>query len=416
MKITAVTTAVVQANFDYTFVRIHTDEAVTGTGEAFMAPGLPATIRELGEVVIGHDPRNVTALRTRLMLAVSGSGGASGAGMAYNAVSGIEAALWDLVGKALDQPVWQLLGGRYRDSVEVYADLHAGGELESLDRVMRYRRPFWSSPSGRTEPGRFFWEAAEGAASSVEAAIARGRAAIAAGFRYVKFDLDVFTEERQASSRSVARLDALRMGDLAGQIREALGNDVEIAFDCHWRFDVPSALAVARAVAPARPLWLEDPIPPDPVSLGRLASGTPVPIATGENTYLVEGFEALAASGGAHIFTPDVQKVGGILETVRIAELAARRFLPIAPHCIASPLGFTAAVHACAASSNVLCLEFHGSDVPFWDALITAGSSIISGGQVRVPMGPGLGVELDLDVVRRYSAPGEAVFDEPPAR
>lgn len=416
MKITAVTTAVVQANFDYTFVRIDTDDGVSGTGEAFMAPGLPATIRELGAVIVGQDPRNVTALRSRLMLAVSGSGGASGAGMAYNAVSGIEAAVWDLTGKLLDQPVWQLLGGRYRDTVEVYADLHAGGELESLDRVMRYRRPFWSSPSGRTEPGRFFWEAAEGAATSVEAAIERGREAIAAGFRYVKYDLDVFGEEREASNRSVGRADAARLGEFAGQIRAALGDEVEIAFDCHWRFDLPSALAVARAVAPARPLWLEDPIPPDPVGLGRLASGSLVPIATGENTYLVEGFEALVAQGGAHVLTPDVQKVGGILETVRIAELAARRFLPIAPHCIASPLGFMAAVHACAASSNVLCLEFHGSDVPFWSTLITGGSPVITGGQVRVPMGPGLGVELNLDVVRQYAAPEEPVFDEPPVR
>jgi len=416
MRIKAVTTAVVQANFDYTYVRIETDDGLMGVGEAFMAPGLPATIRELGAVIIGADPRNVAPLVDRLMLAVSGSGGASGAGMAYNAVSGIEAALWDLAGRALGLPVWQLLGGRYRDSVEVYADLHAGGELESLDRVMRYRTPFWRSASGRTEPGAFFWEAAEGNAVSADAAIARGREAVAAGFRYIKFDVDVFAQTREASSRSMGRADIERIGQLAGRIREALGDDIEIAYDCHWRFDVPSAIAIAHAIAPSRPLWLEDPVPPDPLTLSRLATSSPVPIATGENTYLVEGFEALASHGAADILTPDVQKAGGILETVRIADLAARRFLPIAPHCIASPVGFMAAVHACAAASNVLCLEFHGSDVPFWNRLVTATTPLIAGGRVGVPTTPGLGVDLDMAVVREYAAPGEPVFDEAPAR
>jgi galactonate dehydratase len=101
---------------------------------------------------------------------------------------------------------------------------------------------------------------------------------------------------------------------------------------------------------------------------------------------------------------------------VRIGEFASRNLLPIAPHCALSPLAFIAAAHVCAASSNVMCLEFHGTDVPFWSDLVDADGPIIANGSVSIPTGPGLGVELNLDTVRRYAAPGQAVFDEPPVR
>jgi hypothetical protein len=180
--------------------------------------------------------------------------------------------------------------------------------------------------------------------------------------------------------------------------------------------DVPTALRLAEALAPVAPTWLEDPVPPDPRVLAAVAASSPVPIATGENTYLVEGFAELIDHAAAHILTPDVQKAGGLLEATRIADLAARRFLPVAPHCIASPLGFLAAVHVCAAATNAICLEFHATDVPFWEELLVTDGPVIADGSAAVPTAPGLGGELDLDVVRRYAAPGEPVFGAPPVR
>lgn len=416
MKITAVTTAVVHANFDYTFVRVHTDEDVHGTGECFMAPGITSMLRDLGELLIGLDPRNPNPCRQRLLTALSATGGAGTAGIGYNAISGIETALWDLLGKALDQPVSRLLGGAFRDSVEVYADLHAGGKLESLDRVMRYRTPFWLSADGQTAVEGFYWETNEADALSVERMIARARDGIDAGFRRIKFDLDVFATVREAGDRSARRQEIDSIRATVAQLRQELGEDVDIALDCHWRFDVPTAIEVAHAIAPARPLWLEDPVPPDPSALAAVSRNSPVPIATGENTYLVEGFEKLIRSDSAHVLTPDVQKAGGLLEAVRIGELAARHFRSLAPHCIASPLGFLASVHVCAACPNVSCLEFHGGDVPFWNELVTTNEPIIAAGRARVPSGPGIGAELDLEVVERYAAPGEPVFEAAPAR
>ena len=410
--ITRVTTAIVEANFDYTFVRVHTDSGEYGTGECFMAPGIASVARELGKVLTGLDPCAVARCRARLMAAASGSGGAAGGGMIYNAVSGIDGALWDLCGKLLGQPVYQLLGGAFRDEVPVYADLHAGGKLESLDSVMRYREPFWMSDSGKTVFKEFYWEAAEGDVLSLDAMIERIRGAKTAGYRRFKFDLDLFRAVRESSDRSIDRATLSELTAMVIALREAAGDETDIAFDCHWRFDVPAAIAIARAVEPARPMWLEDPIPPDPVALAAVAANSPVPIATGENTYLVEGFLQLIQRGSAHVLTPDVQKAGGLMEAVRIADVAARHFLPIAPHCIASPVGFLGAMHVCAVASNVLCLEFHGSDVPFWGELVAAEEPIISGGVARVPSTPGIGAELDLDVVARYSTRGEPIFDE----
>ncbi len=122
------------------------------------------------------------------------------------------------------------------------------------------------------------------------------------------------------------------------------------------------------------------------------------------------------AHRSAHILTPDVQKAGGIGETLRIGELAARNFLPIAPHCIASPIGLLGAVHVCAALSNVHCLGFHGERRSVLERARLGGEPLISEGKVRVPEAPGIGVELNLDVVRRYSAPGEPIFGKPPVR
>jgi L-alanine-DL-glutamate epimerase-like enolase superfamily enzyme len=415
VRITDVTTAVVPANFDYTFVRVHTDEGLYGTGESFPTPGGSTIVRQLGRLLVGLDPRDPMPLWRRLMTAVSGTGSSTGAGIAYNAISGIEAALWDLNGKRLGEPVVRLLGGAHRREVAIYADLHGGTELHSITPLMEYRRPFWLSDSGQTEVGGFYWEDAEVEATSIEASVTRCVEAVAEGYRYVKLDLDVFATSREGTSRGATAGDLARMRELALAVREAVGPDVGVAFDCHWRFDVMTALAVAEAVAPARPLWLADPVRPPPDAVAAVPSRSPVPVATGENTYRFEGFDALLRARATHIVTPDVQKAGGLMESLRIGELAARSFVPFAPHCIASPLGLVAAAHVCAALPNHLCLEFHGTDVPFWGDLVLGGDPIRQG-TVHVGEAPGIGVELDLDVVRRYSAPGEPVFDAPPAR
>src|SRR6202044_3226583 len=143
LKIVRLKTAVVEGNFDWTFVRIETDESLTGLGECFFAPGLTSILRSLEPLLVGEDPRDIHRLFRKLQLATSGAG--SVAGIVYNAISGIEAALWDILGQSLGVPIYRLLGGKFRDKVRVYADCHGGESLESLDEVLRSRPASWDS-------------------------------------------------------------------------------------------------------------------------------------------------------------------------------------------------------------------------------------------------------------------------------
>jgi L-alanine-DL-glutamate epimerase-like enolase superfamily enzyme len=408
LKIVGVSTAVVEANYDYAFVRIHTDEGLHGTGECFPTPAVVPLMRELAETLVGLDPRRVEPLTARMRHLLSGTASSFAAGIAYNVMSGIETALWDLAGKLDGRPVVELLGGRYQDDVPLYMDCHAGGKLESMTSLMRYRTPAWMSKSGETEYHDLVYEAAEPGALNPKAWVDRAHAAIDAGFTKLKFDLDIFETTRRAEDMTLGSRELEQMFARAHQLRESVGPDIDIAFDCHWRFDVPTAIRVAEGLAAISPMWLEDPVPPLPGPMAAVTRRSPVPIATGENTYLVEGFLALIEAEAMSVATPDAQKAGGLAETKRIMEAARRAYLPTAPHCVASPLGLLAAAHVCAASANVLCLEFHGADVPFWHELVD--QPVIERGLVRVPDRPGLGVELDEEVVTRYSRPGEAVF------
>lgn len=410
-KIKSVTTAVIQANFDYTYVCITSESGEQGFGEAFFSPGLARSIVEIGDLLIGRDPRDVKQLLQIMRLATSASSGAHGDGALMHAISGIETALWDLAGKIMDEPVWRLLGGKFRDSIPVYADLHAGVGLSSVDNLLRNRVPFWQSASSKTEIGDFYWQSAHEDELDFQSMITRIQQAQADGYRCVKLDMDVFEDVRQPGDPALGTAEIARIANRVIELREAIDESVEIAYDCHWRFDIPTAAKLNAAIGDARPYWLEDPVNPTGRGLARVASAGTSPIASGENAYSLEGIEELARDGGLDIATPDVQKVGGILESVQIADWTHRRGIGFAPHCIASPLGFTAAVHVMAVAPSVRYLEFHGRDVEFWSDLVT--TPVISSGQAALPTGPGLGVEFDFDVLRKYAVPGEPFFGEP---
>ena len=155
MKIRRLKSAVVEGNFDWTFVRIETDDGIRGLGECFFAPGLTSILRSLEPLLIGEDPRDIHRLFRKLQLAASGAG--SIAGIIYNAISGIEAALWDVLGQSFGVPIYRLLGGKFRDRVRVYADCHGGEALESLDEVLRSRRGIMGSERSQLHRERLFW-------------------------------------------------------------------------------------------------------------------------------------------------------------------------------------------------------------------------------------------------------------------
>lgn len=407
MKITAVRTAVIEANYDWTLVRIDTDEGVSGIGEAFCAPGLTATIRELAVLVVGEDPSGVEPLVRKLRLATAHA--ASGGGTVHHAISGIEAALWELNARALGVPLWRMFGGRFRDRVRIYADCHAGDALESYSAVLVSRRPSWATDDD--DEVEYHWAPADReGVYTPDAYAARAEAMAARGFTALKFDLDLpLAPNEDLYARTISRSQLERQVSLARAACEAVP-DVDVAFDCHWRYAPADALRLARALEDVGVFWLEDPTPPEALdALAGVTQRTSTPIATGENHYLLSGFAPMISRGAVDIVAPDIQKCGGLAEVRRIAALADANALPVAPHNISGPIGTLASVHVCASIPNLLALEWHAVSVPFFDELVSG--HVIRDGYVDVPDGPGLGLELDVDIARRYARADEPFFE-----
>lgn len=424
MKITDVRTAVVEANYDWTFIRVYTDEGIYGTGESFLAPGLTQVIADLTPLLIGEDPRNVDRLWSKMRWAASAAG--SIGGIVYNAISGIETAIWDVVGKYDGLPVYALLGGKYRDRVRIYADCHAGEALEALTPLMIARRPKWLMEEGEhamavtseiNHPvhGRAYGRPPADEVFTPEMYAARAREVAAMGFTAMKFDLDVpnpYTLDTY--SGTLTHGEVKFMAGLVQAVREAVGDTVDIGFDCHWRYNVSDAQRLAYELEPYGLLWLEDPVPPENVqAMRRVTQSTKTPISSGENLYMRYGFREVLETGALDVIAPDLQKTGGLLEARKIADLADTHYVAVAPHCIASPIGTIASAHVATAIPNFIALEWHGMSVPFWSDLAAGfDGPVIQEGYITVPDRPGLGVELNEDLARQYAKEGEPFFGE----
>ena len=424
VKIRDVNTAVVEANYDWTFIHVYTDDGLVGLGESFCAPGLTGIIDDLAVLLLGEDPRNIDRLWSKMRWAASGAG--SMGGIIYNAISGIEAALWDIVGQHYGVPIHGLLGGRYRDRVRIYADCHAGEALEALNPLMVARRPTWLPDEGLKEVaitaeinqpvhGRAYGTPRAEEEFTPEMYARRAREVAEMGFTALKFDLDVpnpYTQDTHSGTLTHAEVKF--MASLVRAVREAVGETVDIAFDCHWRYNVSDAQRLAYEIEPYGLLWLEDPVPPENIeAMRKVTQSTRTPISSGENYYLRYGFREALEKGALDIIAPDLQKTGGLLEGRKIADMADAHYVAMAPHCIASPIGTIASAHVAAAIPNFIALEWHGMSVPFWnDMALGLDGPVIQNGYIAVPEAPGLGVTLNLDLARRYAKEGEPFFGE----
>ena len=415
MKITRVTTAVLEANFNWNFIKIETDEKITGYGEVFLAPGLTAVIREYARLLIGEDPTSIDRIMRRMRLsAVHVS-----PGMVMHAILGLEAALLDLLGKKYGMPIWQLLGGKYRDEVRIYADCHAGEALTSIDPLLIPRTPAWMAAERmEQDPSlvhlkRHGWDARDAEHLTPEAYAKQARKMADRGFRILKFDIDVPTPfETDEYNRDLSRSEIEYADMLIGAVRKELGPETGLAIDCHWNYGVQAAVEMARAMEKHKLLWLEDPVPPENIrAIGEVQRNTATPISTGENHYFRLDFERLIVEARLRVLAPDVQKIG-LWEGRKVADLADLHYVNLTLHNICGPLGTMAGVHLSAAIPNILALEWHAASVPFFDELVkNAEGPMIRDGKVRVPDTPGLGIELDEDAAYRYRMPGEPFFE-----
>jgi L-alanine-DL-glutamate epimerase-like enolase superfamily enzyme len=325
-----------------------------------------------------------------------------------------------VIGKKYRMPLWQMLGGKYRDQVRIYADCHAGDALESINPLLIPRTPQWMNAGNETlERGSLVslkhhgWDASKQDHLTPDAYARRACMMAERGFRILKFDVDVPTPyETDEYNRDLSPTEVEYAAALVGAVREAVGPDVGLAIDCHWNYGVAAAVSLARAVEPHRLLWLEDPLPPENIrALGEVQRATGTPIATGENHYHRVDFERLIVDAGLRVLAPDVQKIG-LWEGRKLADLADMHYVNLTWHNISSPLGTMAGVHLAAAVPNLLALEWHAASVPFFDELVkNSDGPMIREGRVRVPDAPGVGIEFDEDVAYKYRKPGERFFD-----
>ena len=366
----------------FIFVKLTTDSGIEGIGEAYVATFGPHVVARMIEDVcarhvIGQDPFGIETLWRR----VYGSGYSLRPDLSLMGVlSGIEMACWDIVGKALDKPVYELLGGRVRDRLRSYTYLYP--EPGEDDRV--YRDP--------------------------DLAAERAAACVAQGFTAVKFDpAGPYTvyDGRQPD------LEALERSELfVRKLREAVGAKADLLFGTHGQFTASGALRLARRLEPYDPLWFEEPTPPEmPEEMAKVAAGTSIPVATGERLATKYEFARVLDHGAASILQMNLGRVGGLLEAKKIAGMAEARYAQIAPHLYCGPVVGAANIQISACTPNFLILE----SIQTWGgfhAEILKTPIRWEDGYVLPPDAPGLGVELDEDVAAKHPFDGDGLHLE----
>ncbi|HZP20114.1 MAG TPA: mandelate racemase/muconate lactonizing enzyme family protein [Bauldia sp.] len=378
-------TAATSGHCMHLWVKVETDAGITGLGECVHGGHAAiALIKQLAPKLVGRDPFAVDALFEELRRSLVFEGGFAGA--LITALTGIEIALWDLKGRALKVPVYELLGGRFRDRIRVYADCEV-------------------------TPGMNFDEVKK----VVDDVLERG-------FTALKIDLDIgayghmqsevahFVKDR--FNHTAGEWEHDRMVGLAGMVKRAAGKTVDVACDVHTRLDVASAIRLARDLEEFHLMWLEEPVPPENVDAMReISEATSTPICAGENLYLRSGFRDLIEKQAVDIIMPDIPKCGGLSECRKIANLAEIYYIPFAPHNVASPIGTMASAHVCATVPNFLVLEYHWLHRDYWSTIVTSKEDIIKDGWITLTDAPGIGLDLDEEVARAHIYPGTAWFE-----
>jgi len=367
VKITAVGTVVVNAQMrNWVFVKVSTDEGVTGWGEAsteWKTRAVCGAVADLEPFIVGQDPARIEHLFQIMYRHPFFRAGVEG----MSALSGIEQALWDIAGKVAGKPVYQLLGGAVRDRVRMYDHL-GGGQMEAL----------------------YLQDTAEQMAE-------RARESVAAGYTALKvlvvpktLPLDGHLPLRHAET-------------LMAAIRDAVGPEVEIMVDLHARTTPAMAIQYGEVLRPFRPFFLEEPCPPENVGgMADVARALPgIPIATGERLVTRWGFRELLERRACAVIQPDLCHCGGLWEARKIAAMAETYYVSVAPHNPLGPIATAAAVHFALATPNWLIQEAIRSDVPWRDAVVGGGLPVVDG-YILPPAEPGLGISVDEEEAAKH--------------
>jgi len=361
MKITRLETLMANAGLrNYLFVRLHTDTGLTGVGEAsleWQEKTVETLLHEWVEGrVAGADPFDVEAV-VGGMVRDQYQGGST----VMTAISGVEIAMWDLIGKVCRQPVYRLLGGRCRNRLPAYANGWYGGARKPAEYAQRARE------------------------------------AVSLGYRELKFDpFGTAWKELSEEEKETAI-------ELVSTVREAVGSEVRLMIEMHGRLSAPAAVEIMREMERFKPTWFEEPVAPESLELlAGVKQRIQTRIAAGERLYTLPDFYRLITLRAADIVQMDPAHCGGILAAKKVAAIAATQDMQISPHCSIGPVAFAACLHVDVSTPNFMVQECFGDfDVP-WRAALVRGWNPVHNGQIVTPEAPGLGVELDDEAIAQH--------------
>ena len=399
-------------------IKLYTNQGLVGHGE--VRDGASKTYAlMLKSRILGENPCQVDRIFRRIKQ--FGHHARQGGG-----VSGIEVALWDLAGKAYGVPVYQMLGGAFRDRVRIYCDTDAGEKDtgvamgEALRKRLEMGFTFLkmdlgigqlggeegtlSAPLGSLDQFGSAWRRPDPDATPQERRWAHNRA------------YDLYNVAHPFTGIHITEKGLDRLEQYVAEVRSTIGYEVPLAVDHFGHICVEDAIKLAQTVEPYNLAWLEDLIPWQYTDqYVRLSQSCTTPICTGEDIYLRENFRPLLAARGVSVIHPDVLSTGGILETKKIGDLAQDHGVAMAIHMAESPVGCMAAVHVAAATENFVVLENHSVDVPWWNDLVTGlPRPIVQNGYIQVPDAPGLGIEsLNDELIAQHLHPNDPGLWEP---
>jgi galactonate dehydratase len=362
MRITGISTHVAGTPWrNLTFVQVHTDEGLVGVGEARMLNHTDALIGYLAEAEVNHikgsDPFDIEDLVHRMKYGDYGRAGE----IVMSGIACVEMACWDIVGKALGQPVWRLLGGKVRNRIKAYAN-------------------GWYTVERTPEA---FHEAA--------------KEVVEHGYQALKFD------PFGSGTMELDHAETMRSIGLVEAVRDAVGDEAELLVEMHGRFSPATAIRLAGLLAPFQPSWLEEPCPPENLkALAKVSAHTDLPIATGERIHDRIEFRELFELQAVDIIQPDISHIGGIAETRKLAATAETHYVMVAPHNVGGPVLTAANLHLAACTPNFKIQENFNDFADSAIKGVAPGLPEVVDGYFALPETPGLGVELDLDALAEF--------------
>ncbi len=385
-------------------IKIDTNQGIYGLGEVRDAADVRYALM-LKSRILGRNPCNVE----KIFKIIKQFGGPS---RQAGGVCGVEMALWDICGKAYNVPAWQLLGGRYRDKVRLYADTPEAKSPEEQQRLIDFRLNdqgyTWlkmdvsigelKGKAGTIVNGKF-WENENGSLNQW---------GDQRNFMSYGNTMHPFTQI-QITEKGLEHLQ-----QVVEDVRNMVGYEIPISTDHYGHFDMNNNLRLAKALEKYRLAWFEDMVPWQYTEQWKaITNAIETPTTTGEDIYLLKDFKPLIEQRAVDIVHPDLASSGGLLETKRIADYAEEFGIAMAMHQAGTPVSFMANVHCAAASQNFLALEHHSVDIPWWEDLVTTvgGFKMIDRGFATVPLtAPGLGIELNEEVLKKHIDPRDKSY------